>query len=97
MKCTKKPQISQQPVVEAKIVKKKYRLKKKKKAAAPSKAIDESMYIDDGRYKGPDEIRNAAFKLHRMYLQKCGLDISKPDEQVDEENLKQQQQRLEAL
>ena len=38
------------PVVEAKVVKKKYRLKKK--AAAPSKVIDESMYIDDGRYKG---------------------------------------------
>ena len=50
MKCTKKPQITQQPVVEAKVVKKKYRLKKK--AAAPSKVIDESMYIDDGRYKG---------------------------------------------
>jgi hypothetical protein len=40
MKCTKKPQITQQPVVEAKVVKKKYRLKKKKKAAAPSKVID---------------------------------------------------------
>jgi hypothetical protein len=57
-------------VIEVKTLKKK--LKKKKK---PQK-IDESMYIDDGRYYGPYEIRNAAFKLHRIYLQNAGIDIS---------------------
>jgi hypothetical protein len=64
-------------VIEVKVVKKKFKKKKKK-------VIDESMYIDDGRYHGPDEVRNAAFKLHRMYLQNHGLDISAKanDEQV---------------
>lgn len=60
------------------------------------------MYLDDGRYYGPDAIRNAAFKLHRMYLQKQGIDISSKAEQVtqinnDEENLNQRQQRLEEI
>ena len=54
------------------------------------------MYLDDGRYYGPEAIRNAAFKLHRIYLQKQGIDISTKVEQVtqinnDDENLNQRQ------
>ncbi len=59
------------------------------------------MYIDDGRYYGPDEIRNAAFKLHRKYLQDAGIDISGKADQVtqlnDDESMNQRQQRLEGI
>jgi hypothetical protein len=51
------------PLIEAKAAKRKYRMR-------PKAVIEESMYIDDGRYKGPEEIRNAAFRLHRSYLLK---------------------------
>ena len=49
LKCEKKPVI-QEPLVEAKVVNNRYKLNKKKKGAAALQIIDESMYIDDGRY-----------------------------------------------
>ena len=49
LKCGKKPVI-QEPLVEAKVVNNRFKLNKKKKGAAALQIIDESMYIDDGRY-----------------------------------------------
>ena len=49
LKCGKKVVIHE-PLVEAKVVNNRYKLNKKKKGAAALQIIDESMYIDDGRY-----------------------------------------------
>ena len=50
LKCGKKPVIQELPLVEAKLVNNRYKLNKKKKGVAALQIIDESMYIDDGRY-----------------------------------------------